>query len=160
MQHLLSNNERNEVRESFNLVWLQRQNDWKAFLHYFICWRYIERDFILWMFTNVIVQWQSLEERVLHHILLFLFSLWRWWLNSWHYINSILFLIMNICDLEKDCEVKFYNQNYLKSVFSTDALKKYQPNLYLFPGWFNIRSQWLVHALCQCWRNSMYGRRM
>lgn len=39
---------------------------------------------------------------------------------------------MNICDLGKDCEVKFSNQNYLKSVFSTDALKKYQPNLYLF----------------------------
>jgi len=41
---------------------------------------------------------------------------------------------MNICDLEKDCEVKFYNQNYVKSVFSTDALKKYQPNLFFFPG--------------------------
>lgn len=37
---------------------------------------------------------------------------------------------MNICDLEKDCEVKFYNQNYLKAVFSTDALKKYL--IYIF----------------------------
>lgn len=66
---------------------------------------------------------------------------------------------MNICDLEKDCEVKFYNQNCLKSVFSTDALKKYRPNLYLFPGWFNIQSLRLVHALCRYWRNSVYGRR-
>lgn len=38
---------------------------------------------------------------------------------------------MIICDLEKDCEVKFSNQIDLKSVFSTDALKKYQPNLSL-----------------------------
>lgn len=38
---------------------------------------------------------------------------------------------MNICDLQKDCEVKFYNQNYLKSLFSIDVLKKHQPLSYI-----------------------------
>lgn len=41
-------------------------------------------------------------------------------------------LIMNICDLEKDCEVKFYNQNYLKSVVFSNMVSSNMNLMYIF----------------------------